>query len=203
MSSIIIGISGGSGSGKTTFAHQLQSYLGEDTCGLLLQDAYYFDQSRIFSGDGSINYDHPSAIDFSLMALHLEILKQGNDIKVPQYCFKSHKRLNTTTDFKSKPIIITDGILILSQPRVREVLDSSVFIDTPEDVRFQRRLTRDVNERGRTEEGVRLQFAETVKPMHDQFVEPSKKFAKVVYSGVDSFEPKILNYMQVLEDRLG
>lgn len=195
----IIGVSGGSGSGKTTFARALMDFLGEENCSILLQDAYYFDQSRNFKGDGSINYDHPNAIDFSLMALHLKLLKESKDIQVPQYCFKTHKRLPKVTEFPSKKVIITDGILILSQPRVREVLDHSVFIDTPEEVRFQRRLERDVNERGRTAEGVKKQFAESVKPMHDQFVEPSKKFANVIYSGTADFTPIIIDYLNQLE----
>ncbi len=194
-SSFIIGVSGGSGSGKTTFARCLQKILGEKNCSILLQDSYYFDQSANFKGDGSINYDHPSAIDFSLLALHLSLLKSYQEIMVPQYCFKTHKRLKTVTHLTPKPIIITDGILILSQQRVCEVLDSKVFIDTPEDIRYERRLTRDVKERGRTEKGVRKQFYETVKPMHDQFVEPSKKFADYIYSGTENFSLKIKSYL--------
>ena len=152
-SPLLIGVSGGSGSGKTTFARLLFDYLGKGVCSILYQDAYYFDQSRNFKGDGSINYDHPNAIDFSLMTLHLELLKEGKNIDVPHYCFKTHKRLDQVTSFPPKPIVITDGILILSQPRVRDQFDISVFIDTPEEERFRRRLERDVKERGRTQRG--------------------------------------------------
>jgi len=197
--SFIIGISGGSGSGKTTFARQIQKLVGVDKCGILLQDSYYFDQSQNFKGDGSVNYDHPNAIDFSLLSLHLDILKSGQEIQMPQYCFKTHKRLDEFVRFSPKPIIVTDGILILSQPQVRRVLDSSVFIDTSEEVRFQRRLARDVKERGRTPEGVKKQFIETVKPMHDQFVEPSKVYADFIYSGERKFNEHIEAYL----DRLG
>ncbi|MCB9027006.1 MAG: uridine kinase [Bdellovibrionaceae bacterium] len=200
MSSVLlIGVSGGSGSGKTTFARQLFDYLGPDSCSILYQDSYYFDQSRNFKGDGSINYDHPRAIDFSLMSLHLELLKEGKPIEVPQYCFKTHKRLKETTHFAPKPVIVIDGILILSQPRVRSLFDVSVYIDTPEEERFRRRLERDVQERGRTPEGVIKQFAATVKPMHDQFVESSKKFANFVYPGTENFVPKIIDFFNELE----
>ncbi len=198
-SSLIIGVSGGSGSGKTTFATTLREQIGPEFCSILLQDSYYFDQSRLFKGDGSINYDHPNSIDFSLMALHLSLLRQGESVKVPRYCFKTHKRLREFTELAPKSVIITDGILVLSQPRLREYTDLNIFIDTPEDVRFSRRLKRDVVERGRTKEGVRKQIAATVKPMHDQFVEPSMRFADLTYSGTEDFIPKVIELMQQLE----
>lgn len=200
---MLIGVSGGSGSGKTTFARQLHEYLGEENSEILYQDAYYFDQSRNFKGDGSINYDHPNAIDFSLMALHLELLKEGKSIDVPHYCFKSHKRLEQVTKLSPKPIVLIDGILILSQPRVRENFDVSVFIDTPEQVRFERRLERDINERGRTPDGVKKQFQATVKPMHDQFVEVSKKHAHIIYPGTEEFLPRIIDFLNYLEQKRG
>ena len=201
MSSVLtIGVSGGSGSGKTTFARLLRDQVGHENCEILLQDSYYFDQSKNFKGDGSINYDHPSAIDFSLLSLHLELIKEGQDIQVPEYCFKTHKRLQQFTEMKVKPIVIVDGILILSQPRVRENFSHCVFIDTPEDVRFERRLVRDVSERGRTKEGVEKQFNETVKPMHDQFVEPSKKYAQHVYLGTSDLLTNVLDLIYKIEN---
>lgn len=185
---LIVGIAGGSGSGKTTLAKLLQKKLG-DEAELLGQDHYYIDQSAHFTGDGeSVNFDHPDAIDFSLLAHHLRSLKFQKSVHVPRYDFKTHRRLSEGVLFEPKPVVIVDGILILSQPDVKKCLDFSVFIDAPEAVRFERRLKRDVTERGRTAEGVKKQFERQVKPMHDQFVEPSKALADLVVSGVGSID---------------
>lgn len=174
----LIAVCGGSGSGKTTFARRLVEILGEDHCEILSQDRYYIDQSARFKEDGGdVNFDHPSAIDFDLMAKHLRRLSTGKPIEAPIYDFATHKRLSQTTRFEAKPVIIVDGILVLSQETIRDAIDASVFIDIPEAVRFERRLRRDTIERGRTPEGVEKQFLKQVKPMHDQFVEPSKTFA--------------------------
>lgn len=182
----IIGVSGGSGSGKTFFANALHKNLGKENSFLLLQDDYYKDQSANFDCDGgSVNFDHPDSLDFDLLAKHLSLLKGGLSIDIPQYDFKTHTRKQQTKRQEAKKVVILDGILILSQPKIRALLDDSIFVETPEDIRFQRRLIRDTLERGRTEEGVKAQFEKQVKPMHDLFVEPSKEHASFISSGVD------------------
>ena len=189
---IIVGIAGGSGSGKTTFAKRLSSQLSPDLCTILGQDSYYIDQSHRFDGDGgSVNFDHPDSLEFSLMAKHLEMLKNGQSIDVPIYDFPTHKRLDKVIHLEPKPIVLVDGILILSQPDVVQQLDEAVFIDCDENLRYERRLKRDVEERGRTPLGVFKQFHNQVKPMHDRFVEPSKKVASLVVTP-ESFQKDLM-----------
>jgi uridine kinase len=199
---LIIGVSGGSGSGKTTFARMLHEKicqkLGSSTCAILSQDSYYIDQSANFTGDGSVNFDHPSALDFPLLAEHLKILKSGNSICVPIYDFVTHKRSEEKTPFAVLPVVIVDGMLIFSQENIRPLLDYSVFIDAPENIRFDRRLQRDVRDRGRTPEGVRTQIAAQVKPMHDQFIEPSKHFASRIVSSLQRFDGAIQEIVEQL-----
>ncbi len=181
MQPIVIGITGGSGSGKTTLAKKIQSYLGAKSSIIIAQDSYYFDQSKKFDGDGgSVNFDHPSSLDFDLLAQHILQIKDSKAIQVPQYDFKTHSRLREALTVEPRDLVIVDGTLILSQKNIRENLDVSIFVDIPEDVRFLRRLRRDVKERGRTEDGVRKQFFSQVKPMHDEFVEPSKQYANFI-----------------------
>jgi uridine kinase len=193
----VIGVSGGSGSGKTTFARLLaQARAG---CVILSQDHYYIDQSAHFRGDGeNVNFDHPDAIDFPLLAQHLRMLKQGSAVEVPNYDFVTHTRKRETEHFKPCPVIILDGTLILSQPAIREHLDTSIFIDAPEAVRLERRIRRDTTERGRTLDGVMKQFTRQVKPMHDQFVEPSKSHATHVVSGIEAFENRMAAWIHLL-----
>ncbi|MGE0764349.1 MAG: uridine kinase [Bdellovibrionales bacterium] len=186
---VTIGIAGGSGSGKTTFARMIQANLSDQFCGWLAQDRYYRDNAVEMRG--RVNYDHPDSLEFELLEQHLKALKRGDDILVPQYDFATHSRKLDQTLFPVRPVIIVDGILLLSQPQIHELLDFSYFIDTHEDIRFQRRLVRDVRARGRTPEGVREQFYTHVKPMHDAFVEPSRQFADRVISGERSFGPII------------
>jgi uridine kinase len=195
----IIGVSGGSGSGKTTFVRLLQKRLGETACAVLSQDHYYIDQSARFHGDGEdVNFDHPDALDFKLLAEHLRSLRLGQAIEVPVYDYVTHKRKPETERFQAVPLVILDGTLILSQPAIREQVDISVFIDTPEKIRLERRLRRDTIERGRTEDGVMKQFTRQVKPMHDAFVEPSKTFATHVASGMEAFELKLAEWVSLL-----
>lgn len=182
----ILGVGGGSGSGKTFFAETLAKKLGSEVSFVLYQDNYYIDQSHRFDHDGgSVNFDHPDALDFDLMASHLEDLKIGYDIEIPLYDFATHSRKLETKFQPAKKVVIIDGILILNNPKIRDLCDETVFIETPEDIRFQRRLERDVVERGRTKEGVIAQFKSQVKPMHDLFVEPSKVYANHISSGTD------------------
>jgi uridine kinase len=172
---LILGIAGGSGSGKSTFARALQAELGESLCVILSQDHYYIDQSARFKEDGGeVNFDHPSALDFPLIAQHLDLFRSGARAPIPIYDFATHKRLKETTPLETRPVLLLDGTMILWSDEVRSRLDASLFLSVPEHVRFERRLQRDTRERGRTEEGVRKQFFRQVKPMHDQFVEPSQ-----------------------------
>jgi uridine kinase len=180
-SCFLVGISGGSGSGKTTLSRIFQQRLGTHNCQLLGQDSYYLDQSDQFDEDGGkINFDHPSSIDFPLFIKHLKALKRGETIQVPHYDFATHKRLCDTSSMGPSQVILVDGILILTQPEILEELDCSIFIDIPTEIRFQRRLKRDVLERGRDEDGVRRQFLKQVQPMHEKFVDPTKCHAKYV-----------------------
>lgn len=198
----IIGIAGGSGSGKTTFAQRLRERLGPDNSEVLGQDSYYIDQSHRFDHDGgSVNFDHPDSLEFSLMATHLKALKKGEEIEVPLYDFATHQRLKKTEKMSPKKIIFVDGILIFSRPEVLACLDHKIFIDCEEDLRFERRLNRDVKERGRTPGGVRNQFYSQVKPMHDQFVAPSKEFACDIVT-VENFDNKVEEWTHKIMDEI-
>jgi uridine kinase len=198
---LVIGVSGGSGSGKTTFARLLQANLQESFSGVVSQDSYYRDHSMQFDKDGGkVNFDHPDSLDFALLNDHVRKLKSGEDILVPQYDFVTHRRRVELCVFVCRPVVVVDGTLLLSQPEFRDQLDFSFFIEASEDTRFQRRLYRDVRERGRTPEGVKDQFTKQVKPMHDLFVEPSKAHATRVISGETSFAPIIHEIVFGLQD---
>lgn len=190
MSITIVGVAGGSGSGKTTFVTKLIGKLDEQ-CILLSQDNYYHDQSDKFDHDGgSVNFDHPNSLDFALLREHLKELKQGNPIKSPRYDFATHTRSEFFDTHHPERLIIIDGILIFSAPEIVEMLDHKIYIDCHEDLRFKRRLKRDVEERGRTPEGVHNQFYKQVKPMHDQFVEPSQVHACDIVN-LENFDDKL------------
>jgi uridine kinase len=194
-------VAGGSGSGKTYFARALQEKLGRDFCEIIYQDNFYIDQSHRFDFDGgSVNFDHPDSIDFPRLASCLEQLKSGARTEIPIYDFVTHKRKSETLSTAPRKIIIVDGILIFHSPEVRRHFDDLVFFDTPEELRYSRRLERDVKERGRTPEGVRNQFLKQVKPMHDTFVGPSRQFAKTVVSDVNGFEPVFQEYLERLRN---
>jgi uridine kinase len=192
----IIGVAGGSGSGKTTFARELAreiaKVLGPSSTLILEQDSYYIDQSQKFDRDGGkVNFDHPAALDWPLLVKQLRDLKSGRHIERPVYDFVTHKRRSETVTVHPVPFVILDGILILVPAEVRAELDYKVFIDTREELRFRRRLQRDVAERGRTPEGVRAQFIAQVKPMHDQFVDPSREFADHVVREEKDFSAEV------------
>ncbi len=197
---IVIGVAGGSGSGKTTFARRLQNDIGLDLCDILAQDSYYIDQSDKFDHDGgSVNFDHPDALEFSLMAKHISKLKSGQSINIPTYDFATHTRVQVENVLTPKKIVLVDGILLYSQDQIVSELDHRIFIDCPESLRFERRLNRDVKERGRTPEGVKAQFQAQVKPMHDQYVEPSKKHACDMVS-VEDFDRKCDKWLSFIKD---
>lgn len=196
----IIGVSGGSGSGKTYFARELQKCLGDEICSILYQDNYYIDQSHRFDGDGgSVNFDHPSSLDFDLLAAGLSELRKGQPIRVPLYDFATHTRKKESIACLPTKIVLVDGILILDSAVVRQQLDEAIFFDTPEELRFQRRLERDVHERGRTPEGVKKQFELQVKPMHDQFVDPSKIHAKTVVKDFGDYHEALDFFLKKLK----
>lgn len=178
---MIIGICGGTGSGKTTVANRILESVSADEVLFIQQDSYYrnlkdlpLDYRRAF------NFDHPDAIDNDLLVHHLRKLKAGEPVELPIYDFRTHTRMNDTIRIESKPIVIVEGILIFAEPRLLEQMDIKVFVDTPDDIRFIRRLRRDIDERGRTLESVIEQYLATVRPMHMQFVEPSKRYADVI-----------------------
>ena len=185
----VIGVAGGSGSGKTYFASALRQRLGPELCDIIYQDSFYFDQSANFDFDGgSVNFDHPDSIDFQLLAERIRMLKSEQAVALPIYDFKTHSRKLETENFQPRPVIVVDGILIFHPEEVRSLFDERIFFDTSEELRYERRLNRDVHERGRTPEGVRNQFLKQVKPMHDKFVDPSKNFADFMVRDVGEFD---------------
>ena len=179
--SLIIGISGGTGSGKTTVANRILESVRADEVVFIQQDLYYRDLKDMpLDYRNAANFDHPDALDNELLVNHVRRLKAGEPIELPLYDFKTHTRLKETRVVEPKPIVIVEGILIFADPRLLEQMDIKVFVDTPDDIRFIRRLRRDVAERGRTVESVIEQYLGTVRPMHMQFVEPSKRHADVI-----------------------
>lgn len=195
-------MAGGSGSGKTYFARALAHALGEHAI-IVYQDNFYIDQSHRFDHDGgSVNFDHPESLELTLLAKCLGDLKSGKGTQIPQYDFVTHSRMKEHLEVPLKKIIIVDGILIFHPDYLRAQFDEMVFFDTPEELRYERRLERDVKERGRKPEGVRAQFLKQVKPMHDQFVEPSKAFAHTIVRDLgdyqehfEAYKRKLLNFL--------
>ena len=178
---MIIGISGGTGSGKTTVANRILETVSADEVVFIQQDLYYRNLKDMpLDYRNAANFDHPDALDNDLLINHLKKLRSGEPVELPIYDFRTHSRLPATTRIESKPIVILEGILIFAEARLREQLDIKVFVDTPDDIRFIRRLRRDIAERGRTLDSVIEQYMATVRPMHMQFVEPSKRYADVI-----------------------
>ena len=177
---LVIGIAGGSGSGKTTLMKNLVEKFG-DAVTVLSHDNYYKRHDELtYEQRCLINYDEPDAFETELMAAHLDGLRHGQAIDCPVYDYTVHNRSNETVRIEPKPVIIVEGILIFADEALRELMDIRIFVDTDSDVRLCRRIKRDVNKRGRTLESVLLQYQQTVKPMHEKYVEPSKKFANLV-----------------------
>lgn len=198
----VLGVCGGSGSGKTTFCNQLVSLLGPDRVLHLRQDDYYKDLSHLQPEQrAEVNFDHPDSIEFSLLATHLDLLQEGLEIAVPKYDFSTHTRTAIQQIMSPKPVVVVEGILLFSDHTTAERLQYKIFIDTCEDVRYQRRLKRDVRERGRTAESVQKQFQTTVKPMHEVFVENRKQHADRIVSGETPFEPTLIELCSSLVNR--
>ncbi len=178
---MIIGIAGASGSGKTLVAHTLYNKLGSDKVVIIQEDSYYKDLSHLpFEERTKFNFDHPDAFDHHLLVEHLKKLREGESIEHPLYDYTTHSRKKETQRVGPHQIIIIEGILILAIPELRELLDIKIYIDTPPDICFIRRLERDIQERGRTVDNVIRQYLETVRPMYLQFVEPSKRYADII-----------------------
>jgi uridine kinase len=178
---LMIGIAGGTGSGKSTVARAIVEQLGEQQVALMQQDAYYLDHPDLsFAERSQLNYDHPNSFDTELLLSHLQRLRQGQSIEMPVYDFALHRRRPETQPLEAKPVVILEGIHVLVDERIRRELDIRVFVDTDPDVRVLRRLMRDIQERGRTVESVCEQYLSTVKPMHDAFIEPSKRYADLI-----------------------
>ena len=192
-SNIIIGIAGGTGSGKTTLAHAFRDTFGDSKSVIIDTDSYYKGLSHLPTIERSEkNFDHPDALDFELLIEHLKMLKNGQAIQKPTYCFKTHTRRPDIAKVCPRDIVIIEGILLFAVPLLREILDVKVFVDVDADIRFIRRLKRDVVERGRTVESVIEQYLSTVRPMHQQFVEPGKQYADVIVRGDDEIA-KVVN----------
>jgi uridine kinase len=176
-----LGVAGGSGSGKTTVAHSILEAVGPTRIAFLVQDSYYRDVAwRDAEEMRRHNFDHPDALDTDLLVEHLQALRTGRDVEVPVYDFVTHRRRPETVRVEARPVVLVEGILLLAEPRVRELLDFKIFVDTDPDVRLVRRLLRDVEERGRSVPDVIRQYLETVRPMHLEFIEPSKRWADVI-----------------------
>jgi len=178
---LIIGIAGGSGSGKTTIAQSVVDAIGPSDVTLIQHDAYYRDQSGVAVEERSkVNYDHPNSLETDLLVEHLKALAKGQVVERPVYDFTVHNRSTDTVTVEPHPAIIVEGILVLYESTLRDLMDLKVYVDTDADLRIARRWERDIKERGRTFDSVRDQYLDTVRPMHLQFVEPSKRYADIV-----------------------
>ena len=178
---LIIGIAGGTGCGKTTVVDQILNELPEGEVGVISQDSYYKDTSHLsYDERVTINFDHPRSIDFDLLANHLKELKQGNPIDQPVYSFVKHNRTGDTIHTKPRKVMIVEGILILTNPELRDMFDIKIFVHADSDERLIRRLKRDIAERGRDIDEVLTRYQTTLKPMHQQFIEPMKEYADII-----------------------
>jgi len=178
---LIIGIAGGTGCGKTTVVNQILKELPEGEVGVISQDSYYTDTSHLTYDERiKINFDHPKSIDFKLLVSHLEELKKNNPIHQPVYSFVKHNRTGDTILTHPRKVMIVEGILILTNPELRDMFDIKIFVHADSDERLIRRLKRDISERGRNLDEVLSRYQNTLKPMHDQFIEPMKEFADII-----------------------
>lgn len=201
---ILIGITGGTGSGKSTIADALYSNFSSDRITMIQQDMYYKDQSHLSPEERvKTNYDHPLAFDNDLLVEHLQKLIKGESIEKPRYDFTVHNRAKDTTTVEPREIIIVEGILILEDERIRDLLDIKVYVDTDADIRILRRLVRDIDERGRTVESVIEQYLTMVRPMHMEFTEPTKRYADIIipegghnYVAIDILMAKIRDILK-------
>ncbi|MCG8551502.1 MAG: uridine kinase [Desulfobacterales bacterium] len=200
--SYVIGISGGSGSGKTTLVNSILQHTGSDSIAVIRHDWYYKHHPHLPSaGRDQVNFDHPDALDTALLVKQLRALLDGQTVTAPQYDYDTHLRLAQTITIRPSPVIIIDGMLIFTDPVLKGMMDLKVYVETDPDIRFIRRMTRDIEHRGRTRESVVRQYLETVKPMHDRFVAPSKKYADIIVPG-GSRSDSVLALLTAKIDRL-
>ncbi len=184
MTPFVIGVAGGSGSGKTTVSQHIQAAVGNQRIAYLQHDSYYRDMSHLPPGERAlVNYDHPDSLETSLLIDHLQALRQGKTVAVPRYDFTTYTRLAETDQLCAARVILVEGILIFAEPALRELMDMRIYVDADADLCFIRRLQRDLEERGRTLDSVVAQYLQTVRPMHLEFVEPSKRYADVIIPG--------------------
>jgi uridine kinase len=178
---VIIGVAGGSGSGKTTVCNKIYDYFSGKSIVMIEHDSYYRDQSDLsFEERLKTNYDHPFAFDTDLMVEHLQKLQKNESIEIPVYDYSRHTRSDETIHVEPQEVIIVEGILILEDPRLRDLMDIKIYVDTAADLRIIRRIERDINERGRSLDSVIDQYLSVVREMHEQFIEPSKKYADLI-----------------------
>ena len=178
---ILIGIAGGTGSGKTSVANAILAEFSSSEVVLIQQDSYYHDLKHLHIDErATVNFDHPDAVDFNEMCENLQSLVDGQTVQIPMYNFNTHTRTDDTLTIGNHHIIVLEGILALFDEKIRNMMDIKLYVDTPDDIRIIRRIKRDINKRGRTFESVVEQYYNTVRPMHQQFVEPSKKYADVI-----------------------
>jgi uridine kinase len=178
----VIGVAGGSGSGKSTVTREVLASIGPDMAAVVMQDDYYLDQSHLSPEDRhKTNYDHPDAFDWPLLMQHVQAMCRGEPIDMPVYDFTAHNRSKKTTLFKPAPVIVIEGLFALFDANLCKMMSLKIFVDTAADVRFIRRLERDIAERGRSVESVIKQYLDTVRPMHKQFIEPTKRHADVIF----------------------
>lgn len=181
MKSVIIGIAGGTGSGKTTVARSIYDRVGKDRIEWISHDSYYRNFEGLSPNERHhINFDHPDSLETELLARHLDVLVKGSAVEVPIYDFTTHSRKPETVRVEPRKVVIVEGILVLAEPELRKRIDIKLFVDTPPDIRFMRRLMRDIKSRGRSMESVIEQYMTTVRPMHEEFVEPSKRYADLI-----------------------
>ncbi|MDZ7862256.1 uridine kinase [Acidovorax sp.] len=202
----VIGVAGGSGSGKSTVTRQVLASIGTEMTAVVFQDDYYCDQTHLSPEvRRKINYDHPDAFDWPLMVQHVQALRRGESIEMPTYDFTQDNRASQTITVKPAPVIVIEGLFALFDADLRAMMSLKVFVDTASDVRFIRRLQRDMAERGRSAESVIAQYLETVRPMHKQFIEPTKRNADVILPhgangpAVDIITTKVVNVIRDLE----
>jgi uridine kinase len=180
-SPLVVGIAGGTGSGKTTVAHKLAAAMPEGRCVTIEHDAYYRDQGHLPADErATINYDHPAALESGLLAEHLRQLRSGEPVDIPIYDFATHTRRRDKRRVQPAPVIIVEGILVFCDASLREQMDIKIFVDTDPDIRLMRRIRRDLELRGRTFQSVRDQYYATVRPMHIEYVEPTKRWADLI-----------------------
>lgn len=178
---LVVGIAGGSGSGKTTVAAKLSAAMPPGRCVTIEHDAYYRDQGHLPATErATTNYDHPSSLESELLAEHLRLLRVGRPVDIPIYDFATHTRRSETRRITASRVIIVEGILVFTEPALREQFDIKIFVDTDADIRLIRRIRRDLEQRGRTFQSVRDQYYATVRPMHLEHVEPSKRWADLI-----------------------